>query len=148
MLEYSTRYLSLSTLPYRASWWRIFHAPCASDWHNFLVFVELLFSLPSSNGKVERIFSQVDVIKTEKRTRLCNEALDDLLMITANNVPLKDFNPEAAITLWSKEKIRRPNQKERRKYKRRKTDVIEVDDSDSEELDLLECWGEMTENTM
>lgn len=81
MLEYSTRYLSLSTLPYRASWWRIFHAPCASDWHNFLVLVELLFSLPSSNGKVKCIFSQVDVIKTEKRTRLCNEALDDLLMI-------------------------------------------------------------------
>ena len=102
MLEYSTRYISLSTLPYRAS-----------DWHNFLVLVELLFSLPSSNGKVERIFSQVDVIKTEKRTRLCNEALDDLLMITANNVPLKDFNSEAAITLWSKEKIQRPNQKER-----------------------------------
>ena len=147
VLEYSTRYISLSTLPYRASWWQIFHAPCASDWHNFLVLVELLFSLPSSNGKVERIFSQVDVIKTEKRTRLCNEALD-LLMITANNVPLKDFNPEAAITLWSKEKIRRPNQKERRKYKRRKTDVIEVDNSDSEELDLLECWDEMTENTM
>ena len=72
---------------------------------------------------MERIFSQVDVIKTEKRTRLCNEAIDDLLMITANNVPLKDFNPESAITLWSKEKIRRPNQKERRKYKRRKTDV-------------------------
>ena len=81
VLEYSTRYLSLSTLPYRVSWWQIFHAPCASDWHNFLVLVELLFSLPSSNGKVEHIFSQVDVIKREKRTRLCNEALDDLLII-------------------------------------------------------------------
>ena len=79
------------------------------------------------------------MIKTEKRTRLSNEALDDLLMITSNNVPLKDFNPEAAITLWSNEKIRRPNQKERRIYKRRKTDMIELDNSDSkEDLDLLD----------
>ena len=115
LLEYSTQYLSLSTLPYRVTRWRIFHAPCASDWHNFLVLVELLFSLPSSNGKAEHVFSQVDMIKTEKRTRLSNEALNDLLMITSNDVPLKDFNPEAAITLGSNEKIGRPNQKEKKK---------------------------------
>ena len=30
LLEYSAQYLSLSTLPYRVTWWRIFHVPCAS----------------------------------------------------------------------------------------------------------------------
>ena len=40
-----------------------------------------------------------------------------------------------------------PIRKKRRKYKRRKTDIIQLDNSDSEEdLDLLECWDEMTEN--
>ena len=53
--------------------------------------VELLFSLPASNGVVERVFSQVSVIKTKKRCSLSNESLDDLLTITSAHVPLKDF---------------------------------------------------------
>lgn len=137
VLEYSIQYISLSTLNYRASWWRIFCAPCASDWRNVLVLVELLFSLPS---RLEHTFSQVDVIKTNKKTKLSNETLDDLLMLTSNNVKLKDFNPDAAINLWSRDKIRRPNQKERKKYKRRKVELDVDDESDLEgDFDLLDC---------
>ena len=64
-----------------------------------------------SNGKVERVFSQVDMIKTEKRTRLFNEALDGLLMITSNNVPLKDFNPEAASLFGQMRRLEGPIRK-------------------------------------
>ena len=77
------------------------------------------------------------MIKTEKRTRLFNEALDDLLMITSNNVPLKDFNPEAASLFGQMRRLEGPIRKKRRKYKRRKTD-IELDNSDSKkDLNLL-----------
>ena len=36
--EYSTQdtHVLLSTLPCRSTWWRIFSAPCASDWTNLL----------------------------------------------------------------------------------------------------------------
>ena len=51
------------------------------------------------------------MIKTEKRTRLFNEALDDLLMITSNNVPLKDFNPEAASLLDQMRRLEGPIRK-------------------------------------
>ena len=82
ILQYAVQYISLSTMDYRAVWWRIFNAPTASEWSNVLTLIELLFSLPASNGKLERIFSQMNVIKTNKslkRSLLSNESLDDLL---------------------------------------------------------------------
>ena len=118
VLQYACQYISLSTTEYRAVWWRLFHAPVASEWLNTLALVELLFSLPASNGVVETVFSQVNVIKTKKRCSLSNESLDDLLTITSAHVPLTDFCPDDAIDLWWKEKVRRPNQKARRPYKK------------------------------
>ena len=98
-MQYASQYISLATLEYRAVWWRLFHAPVASEWSNLLTLVELLFSLPASNGVVERVFSQVNVIKTKKRSLLSNESLDDLLTITSAHVPLKEFCPDEAIDL-------------------------------------------------
>ena len=77
ILQYAIMYISLATSEYHAVWWRLFHAPCASEWPNMLILAELLFSLPASNGKVERTFSQLKVIKSDKRTSLNNDTLDD-----------------------------------------------------------------------
>ena len=72
ILQYAVRFISLSTMDYHAVWWRIFNAPSSSEWANSLILVELLFSLPASNGKIERVFSQRNVIKTNKRASLSN----------------------------------------------------------------------------
>ena len=88
VLEYSIQYISLSILPYHTTWWGFFNAPCASDWANFVILIELLFSLPLSNGKVEHVFYQVNAIKTDRRMQLLNDSLDDLTMVVSNNVPL------------------------------------------------------------
>ena len=48
---------------------------------------------------VERLFSQMKVAKTKKRSLLSNEALDDLLTITSARVPLKEFSPDEAVDL-------------------------------------------------
>ncbi len=119
ILQYAIQYISLSTLDYRAVWWRLFHAPAASEWASALTLAELLLSLPASNGKLERVFSQVNVIKSNKRSLLSNEAIDDLLMVTTDGVPLKDFNSDHAIDLWWKDKVRRPSQKPRKQYAKR-----------------------------
>ena len=111
-----------------------------------MTLIELLFSLPSSNGKVEQIFSQVNVIKTDRRTQLSNDTLDDLTMVAFNNVPLKDFNPDAAIDLWWREKVRRPNQGQRKAYKKRKVDVIDLDSDSEEDTNLLDNWDELLES--
>ena len=100
ILQYSTLYISLSTSDYRAVWWRLFYAPCASEWTNVLALPELLFSLPASNGIVERVFSRLKIIKSDKRTLLANDTLNDLLTVSMMNWSLKDFDPDKATDLW------------------------------------------------
>ena len=66
MVTYAVQFISLSTLDYQSVWWRLFHAPNSSEWSNILILTTLLFSLPASNGTVERVFSQLNCIKTKK----------------------------------------------------------------------------------
>lgn len=101
LVQYAIQFISFSTLDYRAVWWKIFHAPTASEWSNVLILAKLLFSLPSSNGKLERVFSQ---LKTKKRTLLSNDSLDDLLLLLSDQTPLQEFCPDAAIDLWWRSK--------------------------------------------
>ena len=105
ILQYALMYISLSTLDYFAVWWRLFHALCASEWANVLILAQLLFSLPASNGSLERELSQVNVIKSKKRTSFSSNTLDDLLMISTMTTPLKDFDPDNAIDLWWGDKV-------------------------------------------
>ena len=142
LVQYAVEYISLSTLDYRAVWWRIFHAPSASEWSNVLVLIELLLSLPSSNGKLERAFSQLNVIKTNKRSILSNESLDDLLMLSINGPPLKEFCPDAAIDLWWKDKLRRPQQHLRKEYAPRTSQEESTEVEGEEETDMLTDWDD------
>ena len=79
-----------------------------------LILANLLFSLPASNAKVERVFSQVSIIKT---TLPQNDTLGDLLLLSTDQVPLQDFCPDAAVDLWWRSKSRRPDQRTRRPYR-------------------------------
>lgn len=45
------------------------------------LFIEIIFSLPHSNAKAERIFSMVTDIKTKKRNRLSNDTLSAIYRI-------------------------------------------------------------------
>ena len=114
---------------------------------NALILVEILFSLPASNGSLERVFSQVNVIKSNKRTSLTNDTLDDLMVSTMCS-PLKDFNPNKAVDLWWREKVRRPNQKSRKQHEKRGVATNPAaSDSESEiEMDLLDTWDNWVES--
>ena len=70
------------------------------EWTNLLVLVQLLFALPASNGKIERFFSKLNVIKTEKRAALNNNTINDLIAIKTSKCELKDFSPESPIKFW------------------------------------------------
>ena len=124
VLQYATLYVSLSTFDYRAVWWRLFHAPCASEWVNILILAELLLSLPASNGNLQRLFSQLNIIKSNERTSLADDTLDELLMVSTMNSPLKDFNPDKAIDLWWEDKVHRPTQKQRKQYKKQNSKML------------------------
>ena len=101
--------------------------------------------------------SQLNVIKTNKRTSLSNESLDDLLLLTTDSVPLREFCPDEAIDLWWRDKVRRPNQSKRKQYKEctrnltthestvssseSETEPGSKEDSDAQS-DLLSDWDE------
>ena len=75
MIEFACEYIATHMLHYQSVWWRLLNSPQKKDWGSVLVLAELLFSLPVSNVKVQRVFSTANVIKTEKRTALANSLL-------------------------------------------------------------------------
>ena len=148
MISYAAQFISLSTIDYQSVWWRLYHAPTASSWSNILQLARLLFTLPVSNGKLERVFSTLKVIKVDKRSSLGNEMLDDLLVLNTDRVPLKDFNPDRSISLWWSDKVRRPNQRPRKQYAARSGQTQDDDsEEDSEtETEMLREWDEWLES--
>ena len=66
IMQYAINFIFVSALDYSSVWWRLFHCPSKSKWANALTLVELLFSLPASNGKVGRTFSINNVIKWKR----------------------------------------------------------------------------------
>ena len=64
LLEYSIQYLSLSNTPYRKTWCCVFASPCSQAWKDVLLIIELLFAIPVSNAKLERMFSKMKHVQT------------------------------------------------------------------------------------
>ena len=64
MLDYAKQYINL-VLNYREVWWKLFNAPVAKRWGNILTLAELLFCLLVGNGTLERVFSQLKLIKKQ-----------------------------------------------------------------------------------
>ena len=81
MVDYGREYLNLVQEDYKVLWWKLFNAVDSGQWKNILGVVELLFCLPMSNGHLERVFSQLKLIKINRRTRLGEDTLDRLIRI-------------------------------------------------------------------
>ena len=148
MISYAAQYIALSTLEYRSVWWKLFHSPSSKEWANVLVLAELLFSLPASNGKLERVFSIAGTIKVDKRSLLTNESLNDLLLLNSDKIPLALFDPNPSIDLWWSAKSQRPSQKPRKQYKRRSiglsaTPAADSEETEDSETDVLNDWDDL-----
>ena len=105
---------------YKKVWHRLHTAPDAAQWPNLLQICQLLFSLPFSTAKVERTFSVLKAIKTERRSSLNFSTLEDLLAVKLEDPPLSEFSADVAVELWWKDSSRRVHQKSQKKYKKRK----------------------------
>ena len=107
MTEYAKRYLDLVQEDYRTIWWKLFNSVDSKKWTNILSLAELLFCLPMANGHVERLFSSLKLIKTDRRSCLGEDHLDHLVRISADGPPLAEWDETAAVQLWWKSKTRR-----------------------------------------
>ena len=106
VIAYAKAYLDLVRNEYKVVWWKLFNCTDAVKWSNLFKVVELLFCLPVANGHLERVFSQLKLIKTNRRTCLAEDTLDQLMRINAEGPPLASWNPDRAIGLWWADKHR------------------------------------------
>ena len=120
LLQYAIQFISLSSTSYQVVWWKLFHSPTASDWTSVLILARLLFTLSVSNWKLERVFSTMKNIKVDRRSSMSNELLDDLLVINVDKVSVEEFKADQSIDLWWRSKTRRPNQRARKVYEKKK----------------------------
>ena len=134
LLLYVLEYLSPSNNWYLKTWRRIFNCSRAScDFKNILLVIEIAFCMPVSAAVCERSFSLLKRIKTDTRSNLGADRLENLIRICLEDPPLKSFDVMPAINKWADSKIRRPSQKKRqRAYKRASLKkVIGLSDSSS-----------------
>ena len=97
LLEYATQYVSLSTMDYRGVWWCCFHASSTSEWTNTLTLGELLFSLPVSNGTLERVFFHRLGLSTTREHYYEMKNFDDLLIVATDDLMLNESSPDAMV---------------------------------------------------
>ena len=121
VIAYTKKYLASDTTNYLVVWYCIFNSSLANRWKLVLLVIELLFCIPISNAKVERLFSLIKRMKTDGRSSLGNDRLNSLLKIQCEGVPLKQFEASSAVELWANAKVRRPDQHPRKKYKKRQS---------------------------
>lgn len=145
-VEFYRQYLNPGE-DYRKSWYKLFTVPDARKWPNVILLSELLFSLPFTNSIVERAFSTMKVIKTDRRNCLHTTTLDDLMETNFEGPPPESFSAEHAVSLWWEDCTRRPNQASRKRYKKRASadDDSSTDDSESEPKEpsiTLDAWDE------
>ena len=107
VVSYAKDYLELTTQDYKAVWWKIYRCIDAKKCRNILVDIEILFCISVFNGRVERLFSQLKLVKTDKKISLSNDSLDSLLQINVEGPPLEQWDPTEAVNSWWKEKSRR-----------------------------------------
>lgn len=88
MVDYAKKYLNLVQLDYKIIWWKLFNAVDATQWSNILPIIELLFCLPMANGHLERVFSQLKLVKNTRRTSIREDTLDQVLRINVDGPPL------------------------------------------------------------
>ena len=138
MVEYAKTHLDLVTQDYKAVWWKLYNGGFASKWQNILAIVELLFCLPLSNGHLERLFSQLKLIKTNRRVCLSEDTLGALLRINNDGPPLAQWDAIGVMQLWWSSKNRRLDGT----TASRKNRSSELCSSQSESGLLLEEWEE------
>ena len=119
LIEYAKEFLSVSSTPYRVCWRRIFQSPRRSNWKDVLILIRLLFTIPISNAKLERMFSKMKQVKVIHRCSLSEGRLENILRIVEDGPSITNFNLIDAVNLWLSGKDRRSNQQPRKVYNER-----------------------------
>jgi hypothetical protein len=100
-----------------------------SEHLSFQLLAKIVLAMSPSSAAAERVFSQVNLIKTSLRNRLKSETLNSLLSIKLSN--FTNLAPDA-LELWISDKERR------QRGRNEVNDTLEVDSDEDEELKDLQ----------
>ena len=125
VVDFCRKYLDVLE-DYKRVWYKLHTATDAKNWPNILLLSQLLFSLPFTNSIVERAFSTLKVIKTDRCMSLHTSTLDDLMEINIEGPNPDKFAGDDAVQLWWEDRLRRPNQRERSEYRPRAERILKV----------------------
>ena len=89
---------SQSKVDYLEVWKGIFkNKGVVRECTNMLHVVEILLITPFANAKLERVFSQMNQIKTDSRTCLGLERIDTQMCISKEGASIVEFKPDPFI---------------------------------------------------
>ena len=115
VVDFCRKYLDVLK-NFKKVWYKLHTIPDTRNWPNILFLSQLLFSLPFTNSVVERAFSTLKVLKTDRWTSLLTNTLDDLMEINVEGPTPETFSADDAVQLWWADHTRRPNQGARKEY--------------------------------
>ncbi|XP_014670717.1 PREDICTED: uncharacterized protein LOC106811561 [Priapulus caudatus] len=72
----------------------------AEQYSNILHIVRIVLTIPISTAHVERVFSYVKRILGDWRHRMNVKTMEDLVRISLEGVPLRDFDPFPVVKQW------------------------------------------------
>ena len=119
---------------------KLFNSFDSKKWSNVLAVDALLFCLPLAIGRVERVFSQLKLIKNNRCTCLKENTLDHLIRIKTEGPRLADWDANRALEFWLSDKTRRVYQRDFRSQPIRSAPTGY--ESEEEESFSLEDWEE------
>ena len=97
---------SQSKVDYLEVWKGIFkNKGVVRECTNMLHVVKILLITPFANAKLERVFSQMNQIKTDSRTHLGLERIDTQMCISKEGASIVEFKPDPFIQNWYKDKV-------------------------------------------
>ena len=122
LVKYAKETLDIHGNTYMKTWRKLFSSPRCGNWSAVLTLIELLFTLPISNAKLERIFSKLKRVLTTDRASLKEARLENILRIMEEGLSWEVYDPIGAISLWWEDASRRVTEERGpRKYKKRAT---------------------------
>ena len=92
IVMYGLKYLSLTGTGVYDFWAKIFGLKDDNpQWNPALLIIEICMCAPISNGPLERLFNQMNIVKSNMQNRSTNSALNALSCIKISKVPIDSF---------------------------------------------------------
>ena len=148
VVRYGIKYFNVKNVDVLEFWSRMLSLQDENPhWRAAMLLIEICLCAPVSNASLERLFSQMNFVKSTNRNRLKNDALNAVLRIRISDISVEEFHANyvhRCANHWYNKKGRRANQSKRKKYKKRapstsakrpKFDISELSSSSSSSSD-------------